>query len=80
MTVQMERAVNLDDMSLGAVPEPTTRIAGALLLLPFGASTLPIRRKRFRQSFADLPPFCAPRSHLKSARQLQVLPDQPSEF
>jgi hypothetical protein len=27
------------------VPEPTTLIAGALLLLPFGASTLPILRK-----------------------------------
>jgi hypothetical protein len=29
-----------------AVPEPTTMIAGALLLLPFGASTLRILRKR----------------------------------
>jgi hypothetical protein len=29
-----------------AVPEPTTIIAGALLLLPFGASTLRILRKR----------------------------------
>jgi hypothetical protein len=28
------------------VPEPTTMIAGALLLLPFGASTLRILRKR----------------------------------
>jgi hypothetical protein len=28
-----------------AVPEPTTMIAGALLLLPFGASTLRILRK-----------------------------------
>ena len=28
-----------------AVPEPTTVIAGALLLLPFGASTLRIMRK-----------------------------------
>jgi hypothetical protein len=27
------------------VPEPTTVIAGALLLLPFGASTLRILRK-----------------------------------
>jgi F0F1-type ATP synthase assembly protein I len=27
------------------VPEPTTMIAGALLLLPFGASTLRILRK-----------------------------------
>ena len=30
------------------VPEPTTLIAGALLLLPFGASTLRILRKRQR--------------------------------
>ena len=29
-----------------AVPEPTTMIAGALLLLPFGASTIRILRKR----------------------------------
>jgi hypothetical protein len=28
------------------VPEPTTMIAGALLLLPFGASTLRVLRKR----------------------------------
>ena len=27
------------------VPEPTTMIAGALLLLPFGASTLRMLRK-----------------------------------
>jgi hypothetical protein len=31
---------------LAIVPEPTTMIAGALLLLPFGASTLRILRKR----------------------------------
>jgi hypothetical protein len=31
--------------SLSAVPEPTTIIAGALLLLPFGASTLRILRR-----------------------------------
>jgi len=37
----------LDDVQLdAAVPEPTTIIAGALLLLPFGASTLRILRKR----------------------------------
>jgi hypothetical protein len=35
----------LDDISLTAVPEPTTMIAGALLLLPFGASTLRVLRK-----------------------------------
>lgn len=32
-------------LSVTAVPEPTTMIAGALLLLPFGASTLRILRK-----------------------------------
>jgi hypothetical protein len=32
--------------AIGAVPEPTTVIAGALMLLPFGASTLRILRKR----------------------------------
>jgi hypothetical protein len=40
---------HLDDVSVigpSAVPEPTTMIAGALLLLPFGASTLRILRKR----------------------------------
>jgi hypothetical protein len=44
-----EREVN-DVQSLAgpwnAVPEPTTMIAGALLLLPFGASTLRMLRKR----------------------------------
>jgi hypothetical protein len=35
----------LDNVSLTAVPEPTTMIAGALLLLPFGASTFRILRK-----------------------------------
>jgi hypothetical protein len=35
------------ELLIAAVPEPTTVIAGALLLLPFGASTLRIlRRKR----------------------------------
>jgi hypothetical protein len=33
------------DLPLQPVPEPTTMIAGALLLLPFGASTLRILRK-----------------------------------
>jgi hypothetical protein len=33
-------------MTLAAVPEPTTMIAGALLLLPFGASTLRMLRRR----------------------------------
>jgi len=31
---------------VSAVPEPTTVIAGALLLLPFGASTLRVLRKK----------------------------------
>jgi hypothetical protein len=32
--------------SFHQVPEPTTIIAGVLLLLPFGASTVRILRKR----------------------------------
>jgi len=35
----------LDDVSVTPVPEPTTIITGALLLPPFGASTLRILRK-----------------------------------
>lgn len=35
----------LDDISLTPVPEPSTVIAGALLLLPFGATTLRLIRK-----------------------------------
>jgi choice-of-anchor C domain-containing protein len=35
----------LDNVSLVAVPEPATVVAGALLLLPFGASLLRIVRK-----------------------------------
>jgi hypothetical protein len=35
----------VDDISLTAVPEPATTIAGALLLLPFAASTLRFVRK-----------------------------------
>jgi len=36
----------VDDVSLVAVPEPTTVVAGALLLLPFSASTIrSLRRK-----------------------------------
>jgi hypothetical protein len=34
------------DYTATAVPEPTTVISGALLLLPFGASTLRILRKK----------------------------------
>jgi hypothetical protein len=35
----------IDNVTLSTVPEPTTVVAGALLLLPFGASTLRILRK-----------------------------------
>jgi len=38
--------IGLDNVTLTAVPEPTTMIAGALLLLPFGATTLRILRNR----------------------------------
>ena len=37
--------VGLDNVSITAVPEASTAIAGALLLLPFGASALRIWRK-----------------------------------
>jgi hypothetical protein len=36
----------IDNVSLVAVPEPTTIVAGALLLLPFGASLVRIMRKK----------------------------------
>jgi hypothetical protein len=36
----------IGDVSLVAVPEPSTVVAGGLLLLPFGASTLRIMRKK----------------------------------
>ena len=36
---------NLNQDQLDVVPEPTTVLAGALLLLPFGASTLRVLRK-----------------------------------
>jgi hypothetical protein len=51
-SIQQFRIVNGSTINSGtdtqptyAVPEPTTMIAGALLLLPFGASTLRILRK-----------------------------------
>lgn len=37
---------NIESITISSVPEPTTMIAGALLLLPFGASTFRILRKR----------------------------------
>jgi hypothetical protein len=45
-TVSSGNDFAVDDISVTAVPEPTTIIAGALLLLPFGASTLRILRRR----------------------------------
>jgi hypothetical protein len=36
---------NIDSITISSVPEPTTMIAGALLLLPFGASTIRILRR-----------------------------------
>jgi hypothetical protein len=36
----------IDNVSAGVAPEPTTMIAGALLLLSFGASTIRILRKK----------------------------------
>ena len=39
------QSYNVNQDQLAIVPEPTTMIAGALLLLPFGASTLRILRK-----------------------------------
>lgn len=38
-------AFELDNVAASAVPEPTTMIAGALLLLPFGVSTFRMLRK-----------------------------------
>jgi hypothetical protein len=39
-------SVDINSITVSPVPEPTTMIAGALLLLPFGASTLRMLRKR----------------------------------
>jgi hypothetical protein len=43
--VSFQYGTALSDAHVPAVPEPTTMIAGALLLLPFGASTLRMLRK-----------------------------------
>jgi hypothetical protein len=40
------KTANIDSITVSPVPEPTTMIAGALLLLPFGASTLRMLRKK----------------------------------
>jgi hypothetical protein len=49
-TVNTSGEVDMNGLQIvsgvAAVPEPTTVIAGALMLLPFGASTLRILRKR----------------------------------
>jgi hypothetical protein len=39
-------SVDINSITVSAVPEPTTMVAGALLLLPFGASALRILRKK----------------------------------
>jgi len=44
-TATIPASANIDSITLFPVPEPTTMITGALLLLPFGASTLRILRK-----------------------------------
>jgi hypothetical protein len=36
---------NIESITISSVPEPTTMIVGALLLLPFGASTIRLLRK-----------------------------------
>ena len=51
----------IGNVVLSAVPEPTTVVAGALLLLPFGMSTLRILRK-------SKPRNCVPKSLLKQFR------------
>ncbi|HEY5298823.1 MAG TPA: hypothetical protein VIK59_12960 [Verrucomicrobiae bacterium] len=38
-------SANIDSITISSVPEPTTIIAGAMLLLPFGLSTLRILRR-----------------------------------
>jgi len=47
--VNFQYGTGLGEIHVSAVPEPTTMIAGALLLLPFGASTLRVLR-RIRKS------------------------------
>jgi len=39
-------AFEFDNVAYSAIPEPTTLVAGCLLLLPFGASTLRLLRQR----------------------------------
>jgi hypothetical protein len=38
-------SLDIDNVSIDAVPEPTTMVAGALMLLPFAASTFRLRKK-----------------------------------
>ena len=46
IVVPLGPAVAATDYNFGELPEPTTIIAGALLFLPFGASTLSMLRNR----------------------------------
>ena len=39
-------SANIDSITISSVPEPSTMIAGALLLVPFGVSAVRILRKR----------------------------------
>ncbi|MGH7972844.1 MAG: hypothetical protein ACREIC_29365 [Limisphaerales bacterium] len=39
-------SVDINSITVSAVPEPTTILAGALLLLPFGGSTIRILRRK----------------------------------
>lgn len=45
-TSSYDRVIELDNVSLTCVPEPTTTIAGALLLVPLGASAIRTLRKQ----------------------------------
>jgi hypothetical protein len=45
-SVVFQYGTSLDEPSFPSVPEPTTVLAGALLLLPFGASTIRILRRK----------------------------------
>jgi hypothetical protein len=46
LTAGTERVLLLDNVTLTAVPEPATVLAGALLLLPLGVSSLRIVRRK----------------------------------
>jgi hypothetical protein len=44
-TSAVPTALDIDNVSVTPVPEPTTMVCGALMLLPFAASTLRLRKK-----------------------------------